>query len=166
MDLASSTIFVTESIEPDVMKRKPRPRGTFLSKTVVLHILRNMVGLAAGILVVYFISLAMGLEVMNARTAAFATWLLGHIILAMNLKQDTTPLLKQGLFSNHFAAAWLVGMIGLTLAMTFVPFVQNILQTTGLSITQWVLVVAVALLASMWMELVKLLKLRKITLLN
>jgi Ca2+-transporting ATPase len=155
MDLASSTIFVTEAAEPDVMKLSPRQRGRFLSWEVARRILRNMAGLAIAILAVYFGSLALGAELASARTAAFATWLLGHIILALNLKQERIPLFKQGLLSNRFAAGWLAGMILLVLAMTFVPFVQGVLQTTGLSGIQWVMVVSGALLASMWMELVK-----------
>lgn len=155
MDLASSTIFVTETAEPDAMQRQPRPRGPFLSWQVARRILRNMVGLTIAILAVYFGSLAMGFEVNSARTAAWATWLLGHIVLALNLKQEKTPLLTQGLFSNRFAAGWLVAMILFVLAMTFVPFVQGVLQTIGLSGIQWALVIAGALLASMWMELVK-----------
>jgi Ca2+-transporting ATPase len=155
MDLASSTIFVTESAEPDVMRRPPRPRTAFLSWQVARRILRNMAGLTVAILAVYFGSLALGYGVESARTAAFATWLLGHIILALNLKQEKLPLFRQGLFSNRFAAGWLAGMIGLVLAMTFVPVVQNVLQTTGLSGVQWLMVAAGALLASMWLELVK-----------
>jgi Ca2+-transporting ATPase len=155
MDLASSTIFVTEGAEPDVMRRQPRRRGPFLTWSVAARILRNMLGLTIAILAVYFGSLALGYAVDSARTAAFATWLLGHIVLAMNLKQETTPLLKQGLLSNRFAIGWLLGMIALVLAMTLVPAVQSILGTTGLSAAQWIMVVGGALLASMWIEVVK-----------
>jgi magnesium-transporting ATPase (P-type) len=70
-------------------------------------------------------------------------------------QQEHIPLLKQGLLSNRFAAGWLTGMIAFVLAMTFVPFMQNVLQTTSLNSIQWVMVVAGALLASMWIELVK-----------
>lgn len=155
MDLASSTIFVTESAEPDIMKRKPRPRGPFLSSQVAWRILRNMTGLVTGILAVYFGSLALGYGIDSARTAAFSTWLIGHIILALNLKQEKVPLFKQGLFSNHFAAGWLAGMVFLVLAMTFLSPVQSILHTTALSGLQWIMVVAGSLLASMWIELKK-----------
>ncbi len=161
MDLASSTIFVTEAAEPDVMQRRPRPRGRFLTWEVARRILRNMLGLTIAILVVYFGSLALGFETDSARTAAFATWLLGHIVLALNLKQENIPIFQQGLLSNRFAAGWLAGMMLLVLAMTFIPFVQGVLQTTGLSGVQWVMVIAGALLASMWIELFKWLRLQQ-----
>jgi Ca2+-transporting ATPase len=114
-----------------------------------------MAGLTIVILAVYFGSLGLGFELASARTAAFATWLLGHIVLAMNLKQERTPLFKQGLLSNKFALGWLLGMILFVFAMTQWPFFQSILGTTGLSAVQWVMVVSGALLASMWMEIFK-----------
>lgn len=155
MDLASSTIFVSESAEPDVMERNPRKPGRFLTWDVARRILRNMAGLTLAILGVYFISISMGFDLDNARTAVFATWLLGHIVLALNLKQEKIPLFKQGLFSNKFAIGWLFGMIALVLAMTQVPFVQSIMQTTELAPTQWILVISGSLLASMWLEAAK-----------
>jgi P-type Ca2+ transporter type 2C len=162
MDLASSTIFVTEAAEPDAMLRKPRSRAPFLSWPVAGRIFRNMVGLTIVILAVFLFSLASGHAIDNARTAAFATWLLGHIVLALNLKQEITPLFQQGLFSNKFAAGWLLGMIVLVFAMTSIPFVQGVLQTTALDGFQWLMVITGALLAGMWIELYKIIKQRKI----
>jgi P-type Ca2+ transporter type 2C len=155
MDLASSTIFISEEAEPGLMAQGPRRRRRYLSWEVGLRILRNTVGPAAAILVSYFVSLALGYGVQSGRTAAFATWLLGHIVLALNLKQETVPLLKQGLLSNRFGAGWLAGMIALVLLMTQVPFVQQVLQTTDLTGVQWLWVVLGALLGSMWLEILK-----------
>ena len=161
MDLASSTIFITESAEPDVMVRDPRKRRRFLSWDVGKRILRNMAGLTLVILAVYFGSLNLGFDVDSARTAAFSTWLLGHIVLALNLKQEKIPLIKQGLFSNKFAVSWLAGMILLVLLMTQWPQARSVLGTTGLSALQWGMVVGGALTASMWMEVVKWLQFRQ-----
>ena len=152
MDLASSTIFITEAAEPNVLERKPRRGARFLSRTVGLQILRNSVGLVVAILAVYLGSLAMGASTASARTAAWATWLLGHICLALNLKQERVPLLRQGLLSNRFAAGWLAGMVVLVLGMTFVPAVQAVLETSSLTLAQWVAVIAGAVLSSAWIE--------------
>ncbi len=155
MDLASSTIFITEGQEPDIMARRPRRRTSFLSWSVGRRILRNSIGLVVAILGVYFGSLSLGTSIDSARTAAWATWLLGHIVLALNLKQERVPLLKQGLFSNRFAAGWLAGMVILVLAMTFIPAVGSVLGTTSLSAVQWAAVVILAVLASAWIEVRK-----------
>ncbi len=99
--------------------------------------------------------MALGYDLQSARTASFATWLLGHIVLALTLKQERRSLFERGLLANRFAAGWLVGMIALVLAMTFVPFVRAALQTTALTPEQWALVVWGALVGGGWLELGK-----------
>lgn len=152
MDLASSTIFITEAAEPGVMEQKPRPRKRFLSWNVARRIARNLVGPAAAILTAYFVSLGLGHDVASARTAAFAAWLLGHIVLALTLKQERASLLERGLLANRFGAGWLAGMVALVAAMVTVPFFQEGLQTTALSGAQWALVVGGALVGGGWLE--------------
>jgi len=80
---------------------------------------------------------------------------LGHILLALNLKQEKIPLIKQGIFSNKFAVGWLIGMIFLVIAMTQWHWMQTVLGTTNLSAENWVLVIAGAILSSGWMEVLK-----------
>ena len=71
------------------------------------------------------------------------------------MKQERVSLIERGLFSNRVGIGWLAGMIVFVLAMTFVPFVRAILETTPLSGLQWIAVVAGAVLASSWMQIVK-----------
>ncbi|HEY5509076.1 MAG TPA: cation-transporting P-type ATPase, partial [Paludibacter sp.] len=158
MDLASSTIFVSEEAEPQVMQQKPRRRAKFISRESGLLILRNMTGLTTAILVVYFSSFALGYDLTSIRTATFATWLLGHVLLALNVKQTETPLIKQGILSNRFGAGWLAGMIAIILTITFVQSTYFLLNTTFLEPVQWALVIIGAVLASGWMEVLKLFK--------
>jgi len=155
MDLASSTIFISESSEPDVMERPPRKQQKFLSWDVGKRILRNTAGLATAILAVYLYLMLTNMPLAAARTAAFSTWLLGHIILALNLKQEKKPLLKQGLLSNKFAIGWLVGMVLLVIGMTQWGWLQTVLGTTDLSSVHWILVIAGAIAASSWLEIRK-----------
>jgi Ca2+-transporting ATPase len=155
MDLASSTIFISEAAEPGVMERRPRRRKRFLSWDVGLRILRNLVGPALAILAAYFGSLALGYGVASARTAAFATWLLGHIVLALTLKQEQASLLQRGLLANRFGAGWLAGMVALVVAMVTVPFVRDALETTPLSAAQWAMVIGGAVAGGGWLEVVK-----------
>lgn len=157
MDLASSTIFISEPAEPGAMQRGPRRQARFLSWEVGRLILRNMAGLTAAILAVYLLSLAMGYGLASARTAAFATWLLGHILLALNLKQEHVPLLQQGILANRFGAGWLAGMVLLVLSMTLLVAIHPLLNTTFLAPAQWLLVVVGAFAGSAWIEVRKLL---------
>ncbi len=152
MDLASSTIFVTEAAEPDVLDRKPQPITRFLNRTIALRILRNGVFLAAGILIVYLWLYYSTHDVVLAQSAAFVTWLLGHIMLALNLKQEKLPLLKQGLFSNRFGVLWLAGMVALSLVITTVPFVRPHLHTAPLPLRVWGVILAVVFGSTWWIE--------------
>ena len=87
-----------------------------------------------------------------AQSAAFVTWLLGHIMLALNLKQEKLPLLKQGLFSNRFGILWLAGMVVLSLVITTVPFIRPYLHTSPLSSKVWLVILAVVFSSTWWIE--------------
>lgn len=155
MDLASSTVFVTEAAEPDVMLHGPRRVRSFLDAKTGLRIARNGVALAAGMLGVYLVLFYTRHDLTLARTAAFTTWLLGHILLAINVKQDVVPLLKQGLLANRFAVFWLVAMIALTLAMTTATSLHRLVQTTSLPASVWLAIVVVVIVSTFWIELWK-----------
>ena len=158
MDLASSTIFVTESADPDVLDRKPQTISSFLNKTIALKIGRNGACLAIGILIVYLWLYYQTHNVVLAQTAAFVTWLLGHIMLALNLKQEKLSLLKQGVFSNRFGSFWLLGMITLSLVITNVRLTYSYFGTTFVPLTVWVGIVFVVFASTWWLELLKIVK--------
>lgn len=152
MDLASSTIFVTEAAEPDVLKRGAQRIDEYLKRSLTLRIIRNGVGLAAGILAVYLSLYYRTGDIVLAQTAAFATWLLGHILLALNLKQEKLPLLKQGILSNRFGTFWLLGMSALTILMTNVPIVFPYVKTTSLPLLAWTEILLIVFVSTFWIE--------------
>jgi Ca2+-transporting ATPase len=100
VERSPSTIFVTEAAEPDVLARKPQIIANFLNRSIALRILRNGLPLAVGILVMYLWLFYSTHDVVLAQSAAFVTWLLGHLTLALNLKQEKLSLLKQGVLSS------------------------------------------------------------------
>jgi Ca2+-transporting ATPase len=155
MDLASSTIFVTEVAEPNILKRPPQRIVDFLNRSIMVKIFRNGVGLALGILVMY-LSLYFGTgNVVLSQTAAFVTWLLGHIFLALNLKQERLPLLKQGFFSNRFGTFWLISMVALTLLITNVSLVFPYISTVFLPPAVWLEILLVVFASTFWIEVAK-----------
>lgn len=155
MDLASSTIFVTEAAQPDVLKRGVPNLKAFLGRDLIVRIVRNGFWLMAGIAGLYLFVLYCYQDVVLAQTTAFVAWLLGHILLALNLKQEKLPLFRQGLFSNRFGAGWLLGMIGLSLAITLVAPLRTYLQTATLPWPLWLAIIAIVIATTFWIEVRK-----------
>lgn len=155
MDLASSTIFVTEDAEPDSMQKPAQPINNFLGIPLIMTIIKNSMPLALGILFVY-LQAYYHHDLLIAQTAAFISWLLGHILLALNLKQNQVPLLKQGILANKFGVSWLIGMIAVSLLITSVPQLYPYLKTTWLPISLWIQVIAMILCTTCWIEVAKL----------
>jgi Ca2+-transporting ATPase len=93
-----------------------------------------------------------------AQTVAFATWMLGHIFLALNFRSEKEPLTKLGILSNKLMILWAVVVFVTLLFGTSLPFVHDSLKITNLSLSNWAFVVSVAFLATFWMELKKQLK--------
>lgn len=158
MDLASSTIFVTEPKEPDLLQRMPENIQEYLKSTILENIFVNGIGLALGITVLYIFLYFQTGDLVLAQTAAFSTWLLGHICLALNMKQRQLPLLKQGIFSNRFAVLWLAGMIVLTVMMTNIPIVFPYLKTTFLPLSVWEIILIVVIISTFWIEIKKIIR--------
>lgn len=161
MDLASSTIFVSEQAEPDITTRKPQNITRFLNKAIGLRIIRNGLPLACGILGVYLWLYYCTSTIIIAQTAAFVTWLIGHIMLALNLKQDKVPLTRQGLFKNFLGFSWLISMIILSLIITNVQCVAQYTHTCHLDTWTWVVVLLTAFCSTWWLEILKIINFEK-----
>ena len=82
----------------------------------------------------------------------------GHIFLALNFRSDREPLVKEGLFSNKIMVLWALLAFATLLAGTSLTATQTTLQITGLGFIDWVLIIAVAFMATFWMELKKILQ--------
>jgi Ca2+-transporting ATPase len=155
MDLASSTIFVTESPEPDIMLRRVKPVSSFLQMKIWTRVALNGLPLALGIFCIYAWVYYSTANVTLAQTSAFVTWLLGHIMLALNLKQDVLSLQTQGITTNRFGFGWLVGMVVFAIAITALPFLHPIFHTTTLPRKVWAASLFVVLVSTCWIDVVK-----------
>ncbi len=159
MDLASSTIFVTEEAEPDLMQQRAKRAENFINRSFLLTIIRNSLGLALGITCI-FLYLYATHGIVMAQTAALVTWLMGHIFLALNLKQRQKPLLCQGIFANYFALCWLVVITIFSLVITTVPWLYTYFNTTWLTFNVWVAILLTSIAGTFWIEIKKIIRLK------
>ena len=165
MDLAASATFVAEPEEEDVMNKPPiDPKEKFMNRTMLVTIAFGALSLFAAVSATYLFtwfsnpSLAYAERLVLSQTVAFATWMVGHIFLALNFRSEKEPLIKLGLFSNRVMILWALLAVVTLLVGTNLPFVNESLRITSLSLWNWALVIGVAFVATFWMELKKLLK--------
>jgi Ca2+-transporting ATPase len=162
MDLAAAATFVAEPSEGDLMRRPPRdPRARFMDGAMVGSILSSAVGLFAAVSISYLGTWYGGADLATAQTMAFATWLIGHVLLALNMRSERQPLFRLGLLSNRLMLLWGLGTALFVSSATLVPAVQTALKTVSLSGQQWALVVGVSLAGTFWLEVRKLIALRR-----
>jgi Ca2+-transporting ATPase len=157
MDLAASAAFVAEPAETGLMRRPPRdPKAKFLDHSMVRSIFASAAGLFAAVCGVYLATWHSGAGLIPAQTMAFATWLLGHVFLALNLRTEREPLFRVGFFTNWVMVVWAMATAALLLVATLVPAPQRLIKVTSLSPGQWALAVGAALAGTFWIELRKL----------
>ncbi len=159
MDLAASATFVAEPGAVGSMHDPPiSPKEKFLNKPLLKRLFLGALSLFGAVTATYLFAYYTTNDVTYARTVAFATWMFGHIFLALNFRSEQEPLIKEGLLSNKVMLLWALLVFVTLLVGTSLPPVQAALQITGLSWQGWVLVIAVSFAATFWMELQKILR--------
>ena len=158
MDLAASATFVAEPEETGSMKKPPtNPKEKFLNKSMLRTLFLGAFGLFIAVIATFLFVWYTTQSLEYSRTVAFATWMFGHIFLALNFRSEREPLIKEGLLSNKVMLLWAFLAFVTLFVGTSLPLIQTSLQITGLSLQDWALVIAVSLAATFWMELAKIL---------
>jgi Ca2+-transporting ATPase len=161
MDLAASATFVAEPAEEGLMQRPPRsPKAKLMDRPMLTSIFSSALGLFGAVSVSYLTTWYHTHYLTEAQTMAFATWLLGHVFLALNLRSEREPLLRLGFFSNRLMVIWAAATFGLLLFATLVPGVQGFFKVVALSPSEWLLAIGAALIGTFWIEAKKLIAAR------
>jgi len=152
MDIGASTTFVSEPPEEDVMAHPPRdPRRPFMDHSMQFGILAGGLSLGAAVLVAYLFAWSQGLNQVQAQTAAFATWMLGHVVLAAHMRAERTSVIRT-IGSNRAYLIWAASAILIVVAGLAVPFLQERLHLEALPTSVWVVVIAAAVVLPSWWE--------------
>jgi Ca2+-transporting ATPase len=156
MDLGASTTFVGEAPEQDVMARPPRdPRRPFMDRAMQVGILGGGLSLVGAVLVPYLWVSGQGGDLVEARTAAFVAWMLGHVILAAHMRSEHQPLLRTNPFANRPFLVWLTAAIALVVLGLGVPFLEARLHLAQLAPSTWAVVLVSVFLFPSWWEVWK-----------
>jgi Ca2+-transporting ATPase len=159
MDLAASATFVAEPEESGTMTKPPvDPKEKFMNRSTLSGISMGALSLFAAVTTNFLLVWFQTQNLTQAQTVAFATWMVGHILLALNFRSEKEPLVKLGFLSNKVMVLWAVLVVATLIVGTSLPFVHESLKITNLSLQDWALVVIVSFVATFWMELKKILQ--------
>jgi P-type Ca2+ transporter type 2C len=179
-DGAPALALAKEKGDPDVMERPPRPKtepiihGPMRLGIVIQTIAQTGATLAAfalgliwylqetnaipaGVNPVLFLFRHnwTGVDAQTAETMAFVTLSLCELFRAFTCRSERLSLFRIGLFSNP----WLVGAVLLSVVMlivtVLVPFLNPIFNTNPLSLTEWGVVIGLALVPAVSEEVTK-----------
>lgn len=160
MDLAAAATFVVEPPEGDLMRRPPRnPQAPFMDRAMIQSIFTGAAGLFVAVSAAYLLTWYSGAGLSVAQTVAFTAWLVGHVLLAINMRSERRPLFQLGFFSNRFMVIWGLATVLFVILVTFLPPLWIVLKTGPLSLVQWLLILALTIAGTFWLELRKLITL-------
>jgi len=177
-DGAPALALALEKGDPDVMDYPPRPKTQpVIHGPMRLGITIQTVMQTAAVLGAFAVGLAWhlghdplapgnalaalleynwhGVDVQSAETMAFVTLSLAELFRAFTVRSERLSIFTLGVFSNRA----LLGAVGLSLALLlvviFVPFLQPIFNTHALSLSEWQVVLGLALLPAVAEEVTK-----------
>ncbi len=162
-DVFPALALALESSSPGAMKRAPRdPREPLLNRAFIGLIVRQGVLLAVVTLIAFRVALGWygsdGEGLRHAVTVAFMTLALAQVFHALSARSQQRSAFDGRLFTNGWLWAALAGCVLLQLAAVYLPPLQDVLQTTPLTVPDWALVVGSALVPVGAIELAKIIR--------
>jgi Ca2+-transporting ATPase len=162
-DVFPALALALEPSAPNMMKRKPRdPQERLLNRTFVGLIVWQGLLLALMTLIAFAIGLSWygdeGEGLRHAVTLSFMTLALAQVFHAFNARSQMDSAFNARLFTNRWLWGAVVMCLLLQLAAVYVPFLQTVLYTVPLSLSDWAVVLGLSLLPIFIVEVVKLLQ--------
>jgi Ca2+-transporting ATPase len=162
-DVFPALALALEPSAPNVMKHKPRdPQERLLSRSFAGLIVWQGLLLAGVTLVAFAIGMSWygdtGEGLQHAVTISFMTLALAQTFHAFNARSQMETTFNSRLFSNKWLWGAIVMCVLLQVAAVYVPFLQTVLGTVPLSLTDWGLVLGLSLLPIVVVEIVKLIR--------
>ena len=145
----------TDPIDPDVMKRQPRPPSERITNRSFLRTMFLTGFLTAGVaFAVYLYVLKTGTEEM-ARTHAFAVLVFAELLRSFGARSDTKPVWRISLFTNISLAIVVAISFGLQVWSHHNAILGRFLKTSFMPLADCFLLLAVGAIPLLILELVK-----------
>jgi len=146
-----------EKKEKDIIKRKPSDYNLFLLNKE-MKVLILIIGLVTDIILLglfFFLLKYSGYEIIHIRSIIFAGLTIDSLFYVFSCKSLRRNLWHINIFSNKFLIyAWIFGIMMLLMAL-YIPFLQELLKTSGLNLFDWSLVLGLGALNIILIEFTK-----------
>jgi Ca2+-transporting ATPase len=130
---------ITLAMEPkekDVMNEPPREKNArIVNKEIALNILIVAVVMAVGTLYMY--QSTVNANPLVAQTVVFTTLAMFQVFNALNCRSRTQSIFMMDFFGNPYLLMGIAGSILLQIGAIYLPFMQEALETTALSVQDW-----------------------------
>ena len=104
----------------------------------------------------YFLGLKLHPETPEfAETMAFVTLSISELLRAFTARSERYPVLKLGIFSNRFMNLAAASSFILLIGVVYIPFLNDIFNTTPLAWAQWQVVLPLVLIPALTAEIIK-----------
>jgi len=145
MDLSASVAFVSEPTAPGTMLRPPRdPAGRFLDRSEVAAILTTVAAVLAAVLASY-LAVRAGWGPAAGRSAALASWLTGHVLVASSIRARPALLLR----ANPAFPAWALAAAATGVVLVATP-AGHVVGFTSLPPAAWPIIAAAGAGGTRW----------------
>jgi len=148
--------FAFEAKETGIMRRRPRAPGEpILTKPLLARILTVSVILVVAAFALFYWERHRGTPIEEARTAAVNCFVFVELAYLFNCRSLDRPFARLGLFANRVLLLGIVAIVGLQLAFTYVPFMQELFESAALEAGAWIRIVGISVACYLVIELEK-----------
>jgi len=139
-----------EPPEPDIMSQPPRRLNQpIITKSLMGRMIFVGLMMLIGAYLMFELTLRAGASLETARTMAVSAVVAAEIGFLFNCRSLNRSVIKIGLFSNRVLLWGIAAMIALSMAFSYLPFLQSVFGTAALSLGQWLVIAAFGLVVSL-----------------
>jgi Ca2+-transporting ATPase len=132
-----------EPLEKESMIKPPRnPREQILTKGMLRYIIITGLVMAAGTLGIFAYMISVNPPA--AQTLAFTTFVFFQLFNVLNCRSNSLSVFKIGFLSNKTSIFSITSAILVQAAIVYLPQVQDVFGTVSLSLSNWLLSIAIA----------------------
>jgi len=134
-----------DPIDPDVMRRPPRPPGeSVFSRGLSRKIISRGLQIGLSTLGVFCYGYLMLDDLPLARTMAFCTLVCCQLFHVYDCRSEILTIFEIGFFSNKYLVLATGCSLLMLLAVLYLPGLQSIFSTVPLTLADWVVIIVVA----------------------